>query len=83
MHKKIFNHIREKNYWSSITLFPGTFTTFLFYRKVIKKGDFPNSEYYANSYISIPLFPGLKDYEQKRVVDIILKATKNLNFVEF
>lgn len=34
-----------------------------------KKGDFPSSEAYAHKAISLPIFPGLSDQEQSRVID--------------
>ena len=33
-----------------------------------KKGDFPEAEAYGSNAISLPLYPGLQESEQKRVV---------------
>ena len=39
-----------------------------FYRKLgFKEGDFPESEFYANNAISLPLFVGLSKNDQFRV----------------
>jgi dTDP-4-amino-4,6-dideoxygalactose transaminase len=39
-----------------------------------KEGDFPNSEAYYACTISIPLFYGMTDSQQDRVVSILKKA---------
>jgi UDP-4-amino-4,6-dideoxy-N-acetyl-beta-L-altrosamine transaminase len=40
-----------------------------FYRRYgFTEGDFPEAEAYAHNAITLPLYPGLKDYEQQRVV---------------
>ena len=35
------------------------------------EGDFPNAEAYASSAFSLPLFPGLLEEEQLRVVETL------------
>lgn len=45
-----------------------------YYKKFgFKKGDFPNSEKYSNSAISLPIYYGLKKSEQIKVIKIIKK----------
>ena len=41
-----------------------------------KKGDYPQAENYAQSAISIPLYPGIKNHEQLYVIDTIKKVIK-------
>ena len=46
-----------------------------YYRNLgFAQGSFPCSEAYAHSVISLPLFPGLLDVDQDRVVDVIEKS---------
>ena len=35
------------------------------------RGDFPNSEHYYNTALSLPIFPNLKEKDQLKVVEII------------
>ena len=42
--------------------------------KGFNEGDFPESEAYAKSSFSLPLYPGLKNHEIKYVVKMITKA---------
>ena len=70
-HKNIFNEMRKKNigvqlHYSPIHLQP-------YYRKLgFKEGDFPNSEKYSKSAMSLPVFEGLEDEQQKYVVKTLL-----------
>ena len=44
-----------------------------YYRKLgFKEGDFPNSEKYSKSAMSLPVFEGLEDEQQKYVVKTLL-----------
>ena len=46
-----------------------------YYKKLgFKKGLFPKSESYASDVISLPIFPGLKKSDIKRVYNILSKA---------
>ena len=43
-----------------------------YYRKLgFNEGDFPNAEAYANSAISLPLYPGLVEEDQQRVTNVL------------
>lgn len=43
-----------------------------YYRRLgFKEGDFPESEAYARNAISLPLYPGLQNREQERVVKVL------------
>ena len=37
-------------------------------------GDFPNAEAAADEMISLPMFPGITDAQQERVVDVLRSA---------
>lgn len=44
-----------------------------YYRKLgFKEGDFPEAEAYGTNAISLPLHPGLKDHDQRRVVQSLM-----------
>jgi len=78
LHKKIFKNLRLKKigvqlHYNPVHLQP-------YYRNLgFKEGDYPNSEKYAKSYLSIPLFPGLKKKDQLRVFNKISDELKNKN----
>jgi len=43
-----------------------------YYRQLgFKEGDFPEAEAYASTAISLPLYPGLQEPDQQRVVDAL------------
>ena len=48
-----------------------------FYRRYgFAEGDFPEAEAYAQNAISLPLYPGLQDHEQQRVVKALAGLCK-------
>ena len=64
MHKEIFNYLRESGIGVQIHYIPIHCQPY--YKNLgFKKGDFPNSEIYADRAISIPIFPGLTYENQK------------------
>ncbi len=76
-HKKVFNEMRLRNigvqlHYSPIHLQP-------YYRKLgFKKGDYPKSEEYSRKALSLPVFEGLEDAQQKYVVKSLLDILYNL-----
>jgi dTDP-4-amino-4,6-dideoxygalactose transaminase len=43
-----------------------------YYRRLgFVEGNFPAAEAYAQNAISLPLYPGLSDTDQQRVVDVL------------
>ena len=66
-HRKIFEGLRSKGigvqvHYSPVHLQP-------FYRKMgFTNGDFPQAESYSLQALSLPIYPGLKLVEQKRVI---------------
>ena len=77
-HRRVFEELRSAGigvqlHYSPVHLHP-------FYREMgFKEGQFPESESYARSAISLPLFPGLSLLDQQRVVDQLGKALKQVN----
>ena len=69
-HRQIFEGLRGSGigvqlHYSPVHLQP-------YYRKLgFEIGQFPEAEAYATSAISLPLFPGLQDEEQKKVITIV------------
>ena len=39
----------------------------------INKSNFKNSSYYANSNISLPVYPGLKNQEIQKIIKTVIK----------
>lgn len=72
LHRSLFEHLRESSigvqvHYSPVHLQP-------YYRKLgFVSGSYPCSEAYAQSVISLPLFPGLLDADQDRVVSVVEK----------
>ena len=76
LHKKIFDYMRQKNIGVQLHYQPVHLQPY-YLERGFKLGDFPQAEDYANSYISIPLFQGLEEKDQKRVFDVIVEATRS------
>ncbi len=70
LHLKLFNYLRRNNigvqlHYSPVYAHP-------YYQKLgFKKKDFPFSEDYAASAMSIPLFPNLSENDQERVINLL------------
>tara|TARA_A100001015_G_scaffold281832_1_gene345465 strand:- start:431 stop:1612 length:1182 start_codon:yes stop_codon:yes gene_type:complete len=74
-HKDIFKNLRKSGIGVNLHYIPVHLHPY--YKKLgFKEGDFPNAEDYAQSAISIPMFPGLKTKEQNKVIKIINEIVK-------
>jgi UDP-4-amino-4,6-dideoxy-N-acetyl-beta-L-altrosamine transaminase len=69
-HRRVFEGLRAAGigvqlHYSPVHLQPH-------YRRLgFAEGDFPEAEGYARSAISLPLYPGLQEHEQERVVQVL------------
>jgi UDP-4-amino-4,6-dideoxy-N-acetyl-beta-L-altrosamine transaminase len=69
-HRRVFEGLRAAGigvqlHYSPVHLQP-------YYRRLgFAEGDFPESEAYARNAISLPLYPGLQEHEQARVVQVL------------
>ena len=69
-HRRVFEGLRAAGigvqlHYTPVHLQP-------YYRRLgFKEGDFPEAEAYASNAISLPLYPGLEDIEQHRVVQVL------------
>ena len=69
-HRRVFEGLRAAGigvqlHYSPVHLQP-------YYRRLgFSEGDFPEAEAYARNAISLPLYPGLQDHEQERVVQAL------------
>ncbi|MDB4623047.1 UDP-4-amino-4,6-dideoxy-N-acetyl-beta-L-altrosamine transaminase [bacterium] len=69
-HRRVFEALRTAGigvqlHYTPVHLQP-------YYRRLgFREGDFPEAEAYGNNAISLPLFPGLHEYEQARVVELL------------
>ena len=71
-HKKLFQILRDENILVNIHYIP--IYRHPFHSKKINKSAFPNSEKYYSSAISIPLFPQLGIFQQKKIIKLIKKV---------
>jgi len=70
LHKRIFIYLRNRNIGVQLHYLPVHLQPF--YRQLgFKEGDFPNSEKYALSAISLPIYPELINEDQKYVIDCL------------
>ena len=68
---KIISKLKRKKYYLN-SHYKALHLTDYFKKLGYKRGDFPNSEFYSDNSISIPIFPQLK----KTQIDIFLKNLK-------
>ncbi|QNI57178.1 UDP-4-amino-4/6-dideoxy-N-acetyl-beta-L-altrosamine transaminase [Synechococcus sp. BIOS-U3-1] len=64
----IFEEMRKRNIGVQLHYFPVHMQPY-YQKQGFKKGEFPNSELYGKSAMSIPLYPGLSDEKQDLVVE--------------
>tara|TARA_Y100001968_G_C19438328_1_gene761073 strand:+ start:1173 stop:2345 length:1173 start_codon:yes stop_codon:yes gene_type:complete len=76
-HKRVFEQMREQKIGVQLHYQPVHLQPF-YKRMGFKIGDFPESEMYATSAISLPIYPGLTDSSQDRVISTIEKIINNL-----
>jgi len=70
LHKKFFNYLRSKNIYVNLHYLP--IHLHPFYRKFgFKKNQFPISEEYSKTAVSIPIYPSLKKSEQIKIINQI------------
>lgn len=75
IHRKLFIFLRKNKIFVNLHYLPVHLHPF--YRKMgFKKGNFPASENYSESAISIPIFPDLKLQNQKKVISLLKKFFK-------
>ena len=80
LHKEIFLGLRNAQIGVQVHYIPVHLHPF--YRKMgFKKGDYPESEIYANNAISLPLFYGLEESDQIYVVNTLKSLFKNRNHI--
>lgn len=71
--KQIFNEMRSNGIGVNVHYIP--IHTQPYYKQLgFKEGDFPNSEYYYNRTLSLPLFQGLTSDQQKQVCDTLRRV---------
>tara|TARA_B100000029_G_scaffold32317_1_gene30890 strand:- start:1140 stop:2309 length:1170 start_codon:yes stop_codon:yes gene_type:complete len=70
LHKEFFNYLRSKKIYVNLHYLP--IHLHPFYRKFgFKKNQFPISEEYSETAISIPIYPNLKKKEQIKIINYI------------
>ena len=72
-HKQVFKELRDKGIGVNLHYIPVHMHPY-YQSKGFKFGDFPEAEKYYSEAISIPIFYGLKNNEQDRVVNAITEV---------
>jgi len=76
LHREVFIRLREENIGVQLHYMPVHLQPY--YQKIgFKKGDFPESEFYANNAMSLPVYYGLKEEEQLKVIKSLKKIILN------
>ena len=69
-HRRVFEGLREANIGVQVHYTPVHLQPY--YRRLgFSEGDFPEAELYGHNAISLPLYPGLKESDQDRVVKVL------------
>jgi dTDP-4-amino-4,6-dideoxygalactose transaminase len=69
-HKEVFDYLRSKDIGVNLHYIPVHLQPY--YRSMgFKEGDFPESERYYSEAISLPMYPGLSEEDQNKVVDVL------------
>ena len=69
-HQSVFDGLRASQIGVQLHYLPVHLHPY-FRRFGFAEGDFPNAESYAHNAITLPLFPGLKEEEQNRVLQVL------------
>ena len=70
LHRRVFEGLRDAGIGVQLHYSPVPYQPY--YRKFgFSEGDFPEAEAYAHNAISLPLYPGLQEIDQKRVVSVL------------
>lgn len=78
-YNKVFSFMRENKIGVQLHYLPVHLQPF--YRNLgFKEGDFPNSEKYSHTALSIPLFVGLLESQQHRIVNTLKEVYSQLKF---
>lgn len=79
--KKIRDHVIDTLYKKNIGigLHYNSITKFSFYKKFFKNQKFKNAEIYANSAISLPLTPYLKNKDVSKIIRIVKSIDREIN----
>jgi len=78
--KYIYDALREKGIYAQVHYIP--VHTLPYYRSLqTERLSYPIAESYYDHCISLPMYPSLKDEEQKYVIETVLKLTKQKEYV--
>ena len=73
----VYTSLREKDIGAQIHYIPVHLQPF-YRERGFKENDFPESEKYAKRTISIPVYPGLREVDQERVIDALRCIEKGI-----
>jgi len=72
--RQVFEELRAKGIGVHVHYIPLHLQPYYAKRFGCKRGDFPESEKYYDSAITIPLFPALTDEDVERVIQCVLES---------
>jgi UDP-4-amino-4,6-dideoxy-N-acetyl-beta-L-altrosamine transaminase len=73
---KLYEKLRDKNIWAQVHYIPVHLSPY--YRKFgWKDGDLPIAEKYYQHCLSLPMYPSLKEEEQRYVIESVLDLIRN------
>ena len=70
---ELYNFLKENKINTQVHYIPIHLQPYYKKRYGYKKGDLPNSEAYYEKALSLPLYPGLKEEEQQKVISTVRK----------
>ena len=74
-HRQIFEELRQRGILVNLHYIP--IHTQPYYRALgFRDGDFPEAERYYREAITLPLYPGLSDADQERVIDALSEVCR-------
>ena len=72
LQSKLYENLRKSCIGSQVHYMPVHLQPYYKSHLGFKEGDFPESEYYSKTCLSLPIYPGLQLNDQSRVIDTIL-----------
>ena len=74
-HRQVFEGLRTAEIFVQLHYIPVHLQPY-YLSLGFQEGDFPEAEAYANNAISLPVYPGLQEVDQRRVADTLIGLLK-------
>ena len=76
---ELYQFLKEKGINTQVHYIPIHLQPYYKNRFKFKRGDFPNAEKYYDRALSLPLYPGLSDNEQNRIIALVKEFYQNID----